>query len=167
MSDIRCTTPDQPVPCHPVASAADLLSVHAPQAGVALGAAQSLAATVTDPRRLELARLRIAMLLGNDRALAERSPAALEAGLSEETVDALARWPSSDLFDETDRACLGLAEQFVIDVSGVTDRDVQPVLERLGPEGLYGFVQALWVWDMTQRLELALAGATGPGGNGT
>lgn len=145
-----------------MASASDLLAAHAPQAASALDEARDLAATVADPRRAELARLRIAMLLGHDRALTARSPAAVEAGLSEDTVGALANWPSSDLFDDTDRACLGLAEQFVIDVSGVTDRDVQPVLEGLGPQGLYGFVQSLWVSDMTQRLELALAGATAP-----
>ncbi len=141
-----------------MASVTDLVAAYAPPAAAALADACDLAATVTDPRRAELARLRIAMLLGNERALAARSPAAVEAGLSEETIEALTRWPSSDLFDETDRACLGLAEQFVIDVSGVTDRDVQPVLDGLGPQGLYGFVQSLWVSDMTQRLEMTLGG---------
>ncbi len=139
-----------------MASAPDLVAAYAPSAAAALADARNLAATVTDVRRVELARLRIAMLLGNRQALATRSPAAIEAGLSEEAIAALPRWPSSDLFDETDRACLALAEQFVIDVSGVSDRDVQPVLDGLGPQGLYGFVQSLWVSDMTQRLEMAL-----------
>ena len=60
------------------------------------------------------------------------------------------------MFSATDRACIALAEQFVIDVSGVTDDDVARVLDALGPVGLYGFVLALYVFDMTQRLELSL-----------
>jgi alkylhydroperoxidase family enzyme len=127
-----------------------------PDAAAALADAESLVPSV-DARRVELARLRIAMLLGDTAALAERSATATAAGVTDETVAQLAQWPTSELFDRTDRACLGLAEQFVIDVSGVTDEDVQPVLEGLGAAGLYGFVQSLWVSDMGQRLEMALS----------
>ncbi len=136
------------------------VSRYAPDAAEPLAAAQLRTATVVDPAIVELTRLRIAMLLSNRGALRrDRNPAAVAAGLTEDKVGALAAWPSSPLFSETDRACLGLAEQFVIDVSSVSDSLVAHVLEALGPAGLYGYVQALWVLDMTQRLELSMNAA--------
>src|SRR5262249_30897644 len=87
--------------------------------------------------------------------------AAVDAGLTEEKISELPRWPTSAAFSATERACLGLAEQYVIDVSAVSDADTEPVLELVGAAGLYGFVQALWVLDESIRLDLALAAALG------
>lgn len=132
---------------------------YAAGAAAELEEARRLAGTVVEPRIVLLARLRIAMLLGNRQVPADLSAACLEAGLAEEVIGSISMWPSSPLFSDAERACLALAEQFVVDVSGVSDGDVAPVLAALGPAGLYGFVQALWVFDMSQRLELALSGA--------
>ncbi len=131
------------------------LSAWAPEAASQLEEVESLAAGVSG-RVGQLARLRIAWLLGGAGALERQRPSALAAGLDEQTVAAIGRWTTSPLFDGTDRACLALAEQFVIDVSGVTDADVDAVLQRLGPSSLYGFVQTLWAADMAGRMRLAL-----------
>lgn len=129
---------------------------YAPDAAAHLTKVKALSASVIDPVVLELVRLRIATLLGNDSGLAVGTPESLVGGLVDAKIAALSQWPTSPLFSATDRACLALAEQFVIDVSGVTDQDVSAVLEALGPAGLYGFVQALYIFDMTQRLEMSL-----------
>jgi hypothetical protein len=133
--------------------ASDLLQGEAAEAGAFLDEAWRLVGGTVDPRRAELARLRIAGLLG-DRPTPSEAVSAAE-------VAELSRWPTSGRFDPVDRACLALAEQFVIDVSGVTDAEIGPVLQALGPEGLYRFVQALWLFDMTCRLDMALPAALG------
>src|SRR5579859_7741688 len=74
-----------------------------------------------DPVLCELARLRIATLLGFEAGLTVRSLQAQEAGLVEDKIAVLSSWPTSPLFSARERACIALAEQFVIDVNGVTD----------------------------------------------
>jgi alkylhydroperoxidase family enzyme len=106
-----------------------------------------------DPELLELARLRIAMLLGADPAdLARPRRAPL---LAPEKVDNLRAWPTSPLYSERERACLGLTEQFVMDVAGVTDDDVAAAREWLSPNELYGFVTALYILEFGQRMHIA------------
>lgn len=79
--------------------------------------------------------------------------------MTERKIADLSSWPTSDEYSSVERACLRLAEQYVIDVSAVTDADTAPVLEHLGADGLYGFVQVLWVIDESIRLDLALEAA--------
>ena len=110
----------------------------------------------TDPVVLELARLRIATLLGANGELARRTAAARDAGLTEAKIDALPSWPSSPLFDARERACVALTEQFVMDANGVTDEQVADVTEHLGAEGCYAFVQAVSVLETFQRACLTL-----------
>src|SRR5436309_3242783 len=78
----------------------------------------------TDPVLLELARLRIATMLGNTGELARTNLTARDAGLTEGKVTNLASWPTSPLFTDPERACLAFTEQFVIDANGVTDAQV-------------------------------------------
>jgi hypothetical protein len=106
-----------------------------------------------DPVLLELARLRIAMLLGADPADLPRPRRA--PTLPREKVDNLRGWPTSALFSERERACLSLTEQFVMDVAGVTDEDVAAVREWLPPNELYGFVTALYILEFGQRMHIA------------
>ena len=110
----------------------------------------------TDPVVLELARLRIATLLGNDGELTRRTPAARDAGLTEDKIAAVPEWPTSSRFDARERACVSLAEQFVMDANGVTDEQVADVTEHLGAEGCYAFVQAVSVLETFQRACLTL-----------
>jgi alkylhydroperoxidase family enzyme len=108
----------------------------------------------TDPVRLELCRLRLASLLGCPTALRSRTPAALEAGLTEERVQALAEWPDSPLFDAADRAHLAFAEQFSISVPHVSDEQVETLLGHLTPEEVCAFVNALYVVELGMRLHM-------------
>ena len=105
---------------------------------------------------LELARLRIATLLGANGDLARRTAVARDAGVTEAKIDALPSWPSSPLFDARERACLALTEQFAMDASGVTDEQVADVTEHLGADGCYAFVQAVSVLETFQRACLTL-----------
>jgi alkylhydroperoxidase family enzyme len=116
----------------------------------------------TDPVLLELARLRTATLLGHTAELGRRSDRARAAGLSEDRIVELARWPTSPRFDARERACLALAEQFVLDANGVTDEMVAGVTTHLGAEGCYAFTQAVSALETFQRACLALGIETAP-----
>ena len=72
-----------------------------------------------------------------------RSQQARDAGSAEDKIAELSSWPTSPLFSARERACLALAEQFVIDVNGVTDRQVDDVLEHLSSGECYAYVNAL------------------------
>jgi alkylhydroperoxidase family enzyme len=110
----------------------------------------------TDPVLLELCRLRMATVLSYPAEQARRTERARAAGLDEAKVAELPKWPTSPRFDARERACLALAEQFVIDANGVTDEHVAEVTTHLGPAGCYAFVQALSVIETFQRACLTL-----------
>jgi alkylhydroperoxidase family enzyme len=116
----------------------------------------------TDPVLLELCRLRMATLLGFPAEQARRTARARAAGLEEPKLAELAAWPTSPRFDARERACLTLAEQFVIDANAVTDAHVADVTNHLGSEGCYAFVQALSVVETFQRACLTLGIDTVP-----
>ncbi len=111
---------------------------------------------VVDPVVLDLCRLRVAQLVGCGAELAVRSRPAVTAGLSEETVADLASWPASSHFDETQRACLGFAEQFVIDPSGIDADHRARVRAAIGYRRLVGLAQALAVFDGFARFRTVL-----------
>ncbi len=132
------------------------LSALCPEATSALADVVAATWEETDPVLLELARLRIAKLLGYTAELARRSAGARETGLTEEKEADLAAWPTSPLFTARERACLTLVEQFVIDANGVTDAQVADVTEHLGAAGCYAFVEAVSVLEAFQRACLTL-----------
>lgn len=114
-----------------------------------------------DPRILELCRLRMATILRNTVAWDEpRSPQAVAAGLDEALVDSLATWPTNPAFDDPTKACLGLAEQYVIDVHGITDAQVSDVQSHIGPDGVVTLTTAFAAWEITHRFDNALLGAS-------
>jgi alkylhydroperoxidase family enzyme len=109
-----------------------------------------------DPEILELCRLRIAQLLGADDELRERSPAA--AGLDEVLVEKLRQWPTAPEFDERQRACIGFAEQALIDAQEVTDDQVARVIAAVGEGGFLVLSYGCGFFETTQRARLLLAG---------
>ena len=115
-----------------------------------------------DPVLLELCRVRTATLLGFTSEQQRRTERARAAGLAEEQVADLAAWPASPRFGARERACLALAEQFVIDANGVTEELVGDLTEQLGPAGCYAFVQALSVVETFMRACLTLGVGTVP-----
>jgi alkylhydroperoxidase family enzyme len=134
----------------------DRIGALAPEAVAALSDLVDAARQETDPVLLELARLRIAKLLGHAGELARRTPRAVEAGLTEEKVAELAAWPTSPLFSARERACLMLTEQFVMDANSVTTAHVADVTEHLGGAGCYAFLEAVSVLETFQRACLTL-----------
>ena len=84
-----------------------------------------------------------------------RTPVAIAAGLDEATIAELAAWPSSPRFGPSERACLAVCEQFVLDVAGMSDELAMAAAEQLGPEGFRDLVTALLVLEQRQRLRLA------------
>jgi alkylhydroperoxidase family enzyme len=104
-----------------------------------------------DPVIVELARLRMATLLGSKLDLALRFKPALEAGLTEEKLADLSRYHSSPQYSERERRCLEFAEQFVIQSSDIGDADVARVQAVLEAEEFIYFVKALSVMDQLQR----------------
>ena len=115
------------------------------------------------PVTLELCRLRMATLLASEAALSERSPAAMDAGLTEERIALLPRWPTDPSFSAEERTCIGFAEQFVIDHGQISDDDVRALTELLTAEGVVTFTTALITWDNQHRLDNALHVAATPG----
>jgi alkylhydroperoxidase family enzyme len=122
----------------------------------ALSELQRTTWTLVDPAVLELCRIRIAMLLGSPADQRLRAVPAVEAGLTETRVAALTAWPTSPLFSDGDRACLGLTEQFVIDVQGITDEQVAAVTHYLGEQQCFVLVNALWSMEALQRACIVL-----------
>jgi alkylhydroperoxidase family enzyme len=119
---------------------------------------------VMDPVVLELCRLRVARLVGDQGGEAVRSRPAVAAGLSEETVRTLASWPTSPAFDETTRHCLGFAEQFVIDPGRISASDRTQLRRDIGFPRLVGLAQAVAAFDGFARFRLVLGiGAERPG----
>lgn len=118
-----------------------------------------------DARILELCRLRMATILGNTRAWDEpRSPAAIAAGLDESLVAALADWPTHPGFDPATKVCLGLAEQYVLDVHGISDAQVADVEQAIGADGVITLTTALATWEITHRFDNALFSTAEPRG---
>jgi alkylhydroperoxidase family enzyme len=132
---------------------ASVLADH-PDVRTSLEVAWRAAWEVVDPVLLELCRLRIAILLDCPVEWAARTPAAVAAGLDENSVGELARWPTSPRFGRRERACLAFTEQFVIDVASLDDASAGAVRDELGEEGLVDFVNALLVVEQRQRLRL-------------
>lgn len=116
-------------------------------------AAHQAAWEAAPPRLLELARVRIAMLLGCDAEVSARTPAAVP-DVDDATLRALASWPSDPRFDARDRAVLALTEHYVIDVATLDDATVAAVRDHLGDDGLNDFISALLIVEQRIRLRL-------------
>ena len=136
--------------------------VEQPEVAQSLERLHEAAWSVVDPVLLELCRLRIAKLLGCEVEQGLRTEAAVAAGLGEATVDDLPAWPTSERFGRRERACLAFCEQFVIDVSGMSDELAFAVSDELGPQAFRDFVSALLVIEQRQRLRLAYERLVGP-----
>lgn len=120
-------------------------------------------AGTVSPVTLELCRLRMATLLASQAALAERTPAALAAGLTEERIGRLSLWATDPSFTPEERACIAFAEQFVLDHDQISADDVQQLTELLTPEGVVTFTTALIAWENQHRFDNALRIASAEG----
>ncbi len=135
---------------------ADPRVVEAPAVLAALAVACESVRRACDDTLLELARRRVAMLLNNDAELSAKA----WGTLSDAQTAELSSWPTSDAFDERQKAALTLAEQFVIDVTGVLSGPLAASAGALGAE-LGPFVQALYLLDVGQRVDVILGALLG------
>jgi alkylhydroperoxidase family enzyme len=110
---------------------------HSPAAFDSFDHVEALAAGAVEPSLLDPVRVAVASTLGHPEEL-ERTP------VSATTSD-----------DPRAAACLAFAEQFVVDVSGITD-DLRGALGAAMGADTFVFVQALYVVDVFQRGRIAL-----------
>lgn len=109
------------------------------------------------PEAYALCRERLAQLNGSRVCPGSAGPA-IEAARRA----ALCEWWKSDLFSDVERACLGFAEQFALDPSGISDDVAKPVTEALGDAGTIAFVEALAIFDgFTRFCSMLDVGASG------
>jgi alkylhydroperoxidase family enzyme len=120
-----------------------------PDVVAALDEAHQAAWNATDPRLLEMCRIRAAQLIGCSAEAAARMPG---VAVDPAVLDVLPSWPTSPLFDDLDRAVLAWCELFVIDVASMNDELVGAVRDRLGDAGLVDLTNALLVVEQRQRL---------------
>ena len=105
------------------------------------------------PEILELARLRIAQMLGADPALtAPPVVVALDAARLAE----LRQWPTSVRFGDVERVALGFAEQLVVDAQGVSDDHAAEVIATMGEGGFLVLTYACGFFETTQRASIVL-----------
>jgi alkylhydroperoxidase family enzyme len=109
-----------------------------------------------DPALLEVCRVRIAMLHRCAPQLTLR-----RADLGDKRA-AIAQWPTSPLFNETERAVLRFAEQYVIDAQGVSDADAALVTTVLSGPQVADFTIAIGAFDAICRFTLALGSEQTP-----
>jgi len=114
-----------------------------PEAYELLQAALARAWQATDPRLLDLCRLRFAQLV---EARAEL------AGADAQLLMDLERWESGAAFSERERAALAFAEQFHLDHNGITADQEAALAAHLSRREYFTFVRALHLNDAYVRV---------------
>ncbi len=125
-----------------------------PEAGDWLELANERAWSAVDPVLLELIRLRVAALIGNTAGLARRSRTAHLQGLAESKIAQLDVYYQSPDFSAFEIRALSFVESFVIDVGIITEADIAGLGECLSAARVNEFVIAVYVTELTQRLEM-------------
>jgi alkylhydroperoxidase family enzyme len=136
---------------------------HAPDAFAARDKLEAAAWASVDPVELELCRLRISAILGDAIGVARRTPAAIEAGLTEDRIALLDSWWASDAFSPREKARLTYTEQFVVSVSSMDDAIVDALLEFDDHVHVYEFTMAIYALELSTRVSLATRAVIGTG----
>lgn len=132
----------------------DAVAFYAPEVADSLAALQRTAWQSVEAAELELCRLRICDLLGDEDGLRRREPAALAAGFSEHRVAHLAQWRRSSAFTPRERARLDYTEQCVVSVGGIVDAQIDALLAHDDAVRVYEFTMAVYVLEMSVRVGL-------------
>ena len=130
------------------------LRVLAPEATKLWDEANTLAWLAFPPVLLDVLRLRIAALIGDEPGRRRRSAAARREGLTEAKVAVVDQYYNSPLFDALERIAVEFAEQCVLDVSGPTDGYLAQLREDFGGERLRAFVTAVYLTEFSARLDM-------------
>ena len=128
----------------------------APEALASFDRMVAAVAAVPHPEIVDLTRRRIGQVHGAE-AEADDVAAATTAApeLADERLRSLTAWSISPLFTTAERACLGFAEQFVVDVGAIDDEQREELKAALGAD-VFEYVQALYVLDHGVRLVAAV-----------
>ena len=139
-----------------------------PEAAHWLDLANARAWSAVDPVLLELIRLRVAALIGNEAGLVRRSVTARSRGLAESKIAHLDVYYKSPDFSALEVQALSFVESFVIDVGSITEDDIAGLGRCLTAERVNEFVVAVYVTELTQRLEMLVPVlASAPAGQGS
>jgi alkylhydroperoxidase family enzyme len=122
----------------------------APGTAAAIAAAQRACFEAFDRAELELVSLQVARLINGRDSPLMRQPQYADP----RKVAALADWTSDPLFSDDERACLALAEQMVVSVTDVDDELLDAVLAHHEPSELFALLNAIYLFDATERLEI-------------
>jgi alkylhydroperoxidase family enzyme len=140
----------------------DRLLLYSPQLALAWNAyANTIRTQLSLPPRLrELAILSVSALMHTEHELNVHGPHFLAAGGSPEQLQALrdveAAVGDADLFDEAERAVLGLSLEMTRSIT-VKDATFAKALAVLGgPQGVMELVAAIATYNMTNRVLMAL-----------
>ena len=127
-----------------------------PEGALALEHMNLIARDAIDSELLELCRLRVLAMLGCPEPEPSVAPEP-RWHIESSKLAELSQWDRSGRFSSAERAHLAITEQFVTSVRDVADGDVAALLEHRTPEDVHSFISALYVVEMTQRLEMALS----------
>jgi alkylhydroperoxidase family enzyme len=126
------------------------LRAMAPEAFDAFDRVAAQVRGAADPVLVELARRHIGGLLG-----AANGEVEADGVLSEDKAAALAGWPSAPGLSAAEQVCVGMAEQFALDVGATTSAQRAALSDALGTDA-FGFVQVLYALDSGVRVRGAL-----------
>ena len=136
-------------------SAEDVVRARSPHLAAAMESLKSVAAETMSGSEVALSKLRLRQMHGHGAAGLSAT------GADPRKVDALASWWESDLFTEHERACLDLAEQFVLAVDGVRQAHIDALMPAWTEQEVYDFIMVLYVEDLSSRAELVLDAVLG------
>ena len=108
------------------------------------------------PGRLrEMTIIRVGILNGASYEAAQHAPIALREGMSQAQLDALADWPSSDRFDERERAILAYTDAMTREIQ-VPDAVFASVRQTLDERSLVELTITIATYNMVSRFLEAL-----------
>jgi len=98
-------------------------------------------------------------MLHDPAGCAWRSPKAAAAGLDDECALSVADWRDDARLSAADRAYLAFTEQFVTSVPHISPDEIEALLEHSDPERVYAFIEALYLMEMTERVDIVMRAA--------
>lgn len=104
-----------------------------------------------DHRLRELAILRLAGLVGSQYEWVQHLPLALECGVTQEQVEAIAGWRSSSAFDDLDRAVLAYTDE-VAQQAQVQDSTFEELARHLDERSIVELTLSVGYWGLVARL---------------
>jgi alkylhydroperoxidase family enzyme len=121
-----------------------------PETGRALETLVASARASVEPVVFETTVLRIAQVLGVDRAVVEEL-VPIGTAASVEQFGALAAWPSAECFTDKQRLAIGYAEQFVVDHTRLGQSDIDRMLEVFEVDEFFRFQVAIGAMERVLR----------------